>query len=113
MNNTFTCRRLLFVCILFTCMAGTAQTHRIDSLKKLLSARAAKPGRLETLLNLCAEKASLNPDSLYNYALEAKEMATATHDALNTSLAEYYIAFLLNSCVMPEQKKRCMLISTC
>ena len=81
----------LFLPILFPGFS-IAQTIRIDSLKKRLMIPAGEGEKLQTLFSLCAEQSSLNPDTLYQYAITAKKLALLQAHSLNVAKADYYIA---------------------
>jgi signal transduction histidine kinase len=86
---------LLKICaimyLLGTSTYGYAQTRRIDSLKKLITHATNVADRSALLLGLCEESGSMNADSLFVYASEAKRLnPVPPQKALY--LPEYYIA---------------------
>lgn len=81
--------------IIFLSFHTSAQTHRIDSLKNKIAITTNKAEKLETILNLCKERNSISSDTLYQYAVTAKELAGSLHDPLSASWADFYIAFRL------------------
>ena len=69
-----------------------AQTTRIDSLKKKIPALTNQQQKLAAVFSLCEEQSSLNPDTLYQYAVTAKKMAISQKNPLQVAMADYYIA---------------------
>ncbi|MEP6746999.1 MAG: histidine kinase [Bacteroidota bacterium] len=69
------------------------QTRRIDSLKNQVQMAAADKEKIAAILQLCKEQFSLNPDTVYKYAMAAKVLAVSQHDAVKTALADYYIGY--------------------
>ncbi|MEP6674234.1 MAG: ATP-binding protein [Ferruginibacter sp.] len=88
------------VAILFLflfCTTGIAQTKRIDSLKIKINGTSGNLQKLNAILALCFEQASLNPDTLYKYAADAKTIAVQLNDKAGSGMASYYMAMLLLS----------------
>jgi len=69
-----------------------AQTRTIDSLRKKLWATKDESNRLGILLSLCEEYQSLNRDTLYAYAIEARDLAAAQKNKKQVSLAALALA---------------------
>lgn len=64
-----------------------AQTPSIDWLRKNLATATSGQERLTTLLRLCEKHSSINKDSLYRYAAEAKKLAALQKNKLIKSKA--------------------------
>ncbi|MBI1781925.1 MAG: hypothetical protein HYR66_11235 [Sphingobacteriales bacterium] len=64
-----------------------AQTKKIDNLLTRLKKTETKYERLNTILTICEEYQSLNRDTLYNLALEAKLLAASQPDKEKKGLA--------------------------
>jgi signal transduction histidine kinase len=79
----------------FFSLSSFSQTHRIDSLKKQIILVADNNKKSDIILALCNEKNSLPSDTLYHYAIVAKELADSLNDKLKKTWAEYYMAFSL------------------
>ena len=69
-----------------------AQTRTIDSLRKKLWATKDESNRLGILLSLCEEYQSLNRDTLYAYAIEARDLAATQKNKKQVSLAALALA---------------------
>ena len=69
-----------------------AQTRTIDSLRKKLWVSEKESYRLGILLSLCEEYQSLNRDTLYAYAIEARDLAAAQKNKKQVSLAALALA---------------------
>jgi signal transduction histidine kinase len=69
------------------------QTTRISELKKSISVANGPDQKLAAILSLCEETESLNIDTLYSYALQAKAIASAQKSIVGEQLAAYYIAY--------------------
>jgi len=69
-----------------------AQTRTIDSLRKKLWVSEKESYRLGILLSLCEEYQSLNRDTLYAYAIEARDLAAAQKNKKEVSLAALALA---------------------
>lgn len=68
------------------------QTFRIEKLKTAIAQTKNDTERLHLLLSLCEEKNSLNADSLYRYATEAKTLSERLHINTGVLWADYYTA---------------------
>ncbi|MES2371864.1 MAG: ATP-binding protein [Bacteroidota bacterium] len=71
----------------------SAQTNRISTLKAVVSHAKNDAEKLNAILVLCEETESLHSDTLYQYALAAKNMALATHNNEAFRKAVYYEAY--------------------
>lgn len=69
-----------------------AQTKKLDQLFAQLQRTATKQERLDNILAICDEYQSLNRDTLYNLALEARELANAQPDKEKKALAAMALA---------------------
>lgn len=78
-----------------TCLVGTAQLTRIDSLKNNINNAATRGTKLKALLAFCEEWDSYNPDTLYHYIQQTKKMAAAQNDEQALLLTDYYQAVYL------------------
>ena len=87
-------QKICFIIILLvTITRADAQTPSIDRLRGQLSVTADKTTRLDLLLRLCDKHASINKDSLYNYATEAVRLAAGQKDKLLQSKANVAMAY--------------------
>jgi two-component system, NarL family, sensor kinase len=87
-------RRKVILILLFFCQSGQivfAQTKVIDSLRHILSTTISEKQKADIYLVLCNEKASITPDSLMHYAIQAKKIAADMHDEEKIMAAEYMI----------------------
>ena len=69
---------------------GNAQTKTIDSLKSNIRSAVATPDKISAIFSLCDLGYNLNPDTLLQYAANAKKMAEETGDLQNEVRAIYY-----------------------
>ncbi|MBL0304687.1 MAG: hypothetical protein IPQ25_01285 [Chitinophagaceae bacterium] len=69
-----------------------AQTRTIDSLRKKLWVSEKESYRLGILLSLCEEYQSLNRDTLYAYAIEARDLAATQKNKKQVSLTALALA---------------------
>lgn len=69
-----------------------SQTRTIDSLRKKLWVTKDESNRLGILLSLCEEYQSLNRDTLYAYAIEARDLAAVQKNKRQVSLAALALA---------------------
>jgi len=74
------------VFLLFT-IVSFGQTQKIDRLKRQVFAAKDNSSRLTAILNLCNEYESLPKDTLWNYAIKAKELANTLNDPRRKTLA--------------------------
>ena len=83
-----------YIILLIAFLPGLAssQTRTIDSLRKKLSVTEKESYRLGILLSLCEEYQSLNRDTLYAYAIEARDLAAIQKDKKQVSLAALALA---------------------
>lgn len=85
-------KKLIIVILIFqNTISGIAQTKIVDSLRNILSPTIPEKQKIVIYLALCAEKASISPDSLLHYALQAKKAATIIKDEEKVMAAEYMI----------------------
>jgi len=82
-------RAFVLVFLLFTTAFLFGQTHRIDSLKDRIQFSKSPEARLKAILVLCDEYETLPKDTLWEYALKAKAMASDLHDLHSAGLAVY------------------------
>ena len=78
---------LLSSVFLFLSFACLGQTHKIDDLKQRVNTAKNNSDRLNAILKLCNEYESLPKDTLWNYAIKAKALATALNDPHRKTLA--------------------------
>ena len=79
---------LLFLsAFLFFNIASFGQTQKIDGLKRGIYAAKNNNSKLDSILRLCDEYESLPKDTLWNYAIKAKALATALNDPGRKTLA--------------------------
>lgn len=88
MNRIF---HLLFLLVSFAYCK--AQTPSIDLLRKQLAVTTANNARLTLLLQLCEKHASINKDSLYNYADEASRLAATQKDKIIKAKADVAMVY--------------------
>jgi len=89
-------RKTFFVFyIIFASISTSAQTHKIEILKRQLSLAKTNLEKVGILIGLCHESNSLPRDSLYKYALDAEKEALILHDENSLAMANYYIAVSL------------------
>ena len=86
---------ILGIALLLFCMNGICQLSKIDSLKTVIHKTSTKAARMEAIFALCQQQESLHADTLYVYALQAKQLATALNSSTKTMEAEYYEAICL------------------
>ena len=89
------CRRLLFFVLLFCFLHSFAQLSRLDSLKNNISIARTTSGRLQATLEFCDGWESFSPDTLYEYALLAKQLAVNGKNNDAILLSDYYLAAYL------------------
>jgi tetratricopeptide (TPR) repeat protein len=89
------CRRLLFFVLLFSFLHSSAQLSRLDSLKNNIAIASTASGRLRATLEFCDGWESFSPDTLYEYALMAKQLAADEKNADAILLSDYYLAAYL------------------
>lgn len=79
---------LIFCFFLLNRFLSIGQTHSIDSLKEKVSVETNERKKLEALISLGEYHHSINKDSLYQYALSAKSLASKVGTEKTKSLAE-------------------------
>ena len=79
---------LIFCFFLLNRFLSIGQTHSIDSLKEKVSVETNERKKLEALISLGEYHNSINKDSLYQYALSAKTLASKVGTEKTKSLAE-------------------------
>jgi two-component system, NarL family, sensor kinase len=72
-----------------------AQLSRIDNLKNNIRQTDGKAEKLTAIFALCEAYESLNPDTLYTYTLQAKQLALELKNSEKVMVAEYYEAVYL------------------
>lgn len=85
-----------FFIFLFFTGSTKGQTSLIDSLKKRISHAGSPAAKLNAILALCEQSRSLNADSLFYYAAQAKTMAIELNDENNIALAEFFVSSSLS-----------------
>lgn len=89
------CRRLLLFVLFFSSLNLPAQLSRLDSLKKNIAIASSPNKRLSATLAFCGEWESFSTDTLYKYALLAKQTAGAEKNSDALLLSDYYLAAYL------------------
>ncbi len=102
---------LLFCFFILNCFLSIGQTHNIDSLKSKVSGETNGRKKLEALINLCEYHQSINKDSLYQYALSAKILASKSGTERTKSLAE--IIFINALLRLGKTDSASALVETC
>jgi len=80
-------RFLLFIASWFVAVHSFAQSPQINSLKHLIYISKGDRDKLKATLDLCSRFETLPKDTLWNYAVKAKVLATKLHDMPSRSLA--------------------------
>jgi len=80
-------RFLLLISLVFLVISVFGQSPRIDSLKHLSRTSKSDKARLKAMLKLCDMFETLPKDTLWNYAVKARLLATKLHDGPSLSLA--------------------------
>jgi signal transduction histidine kinase len=89
------CKRLLFFVLFFSSFNSLAQLSRLDSLKKNIELASSINSRLSATLTFCGEWESFSADTLYKYALTAKQTAITKKNSDALLLSDYYLAAYL------------------
>ncbi|HWR33600.1 MAG TPA: ATP-binding protein [Chitinophagaceae bacterium] len=79
---------LMFCFFILNCFLSIGQTHKIDSLRIRVYGEKNNGKKLEALISLGEYHQSINKDSLYQYALSAKNLASKSGTEITKSLAE-------------------------
>lgn len=83
------------LCCLILCgiifQNAKAQTHKIDSLKKLIIIAPDNKQKLHAILALCEESNSMHIDTLFHYASLGKQMASDAGDENKIIMANVFI----------------------
>jgi signal transduction histidine kinase len=81
-------KRFFGICSMWCCAAiCLGQTAKTDSIKRLITGSPNNQARLKQILALCDFFESLPKDTLWNYALKAKQLASETKDPRSMSFA--------------------------
>lgn len=83
---------VLILCLLSLSALSRAQTRKVDSLKSIYINAWTRGEKLQAILAVCEEHQSMNRDTLYQYALIAKELALQTNNNRGKSLAALALA---------------------
>lgn len=87
-------KRIAIIVFCFLCINFTgAQTPAIDNLRKELATATTNQARLTALLRLCEKHSSINKDSLYRYAAEARKLAVLQKDKIIKSKADVAMVY--------------------
>ena len=89
------CRFYFPVSLLFLYLNSPAQPSRLENLKNKILAAKSSPAKLEATLEFCDGWESFSPDTLYEYALLAKELAISEKNDDAILLSDYYLAAYL------------------
>ncbi|HEY5408777.1 MAG TPA: sensor histidine kinase [Ginsengibacter sp.] len=92
---TINYRYFLLFLFLFSSLNSLAQRSRLDSLKSNISIAQTAPARLQATLDFCDGWESFSPDTLYKYALLAKQLAIDEKNNDAVLLSDYYLAAYL------------------
>ena len=95
MGPSFCSKITVLILLLLAGFLAGAQTRRIDSLKQEIAQSTTPERKLNSILALCAEKGSLNPDTLLKYASVAKAIAGQRGDSAYITQSYYYLAYNL------------------
>ena len=80
----------IFIVLLFaTPVASFAQSSAIENAKQKIYSAPTDEERLASIVGLCKLRNSLNGDTIYYYASQAKELARQLNDKKNLAWAEY------------------------
>src|SRR5665213_701619 len=79
------------LCLMCLGQTSFSQTNRIAIYKTLLADAKDSTVKLDAYLNLCDQEFSLNTDSLYQYAMQAKKLAVSLKDKRKKILANVAI----------------------
>lgn len=71
------------------------QLNKIDSLKNIIYKTRGQAEKLEAVFMLCKEQESLHADTLYRYAIWAKQLAAGLNNDVKMMDASYYEAMYL------------------
>lgn len=87
-------KRIIVIIFCLLCInSAESQTPSIDRLRKELVTATSVQARLTTLLRLCEKHSSINKDSLYRYAAEARKLAALQKDKLIKSRADVAMVY--------------------
>jgi len=81
---------LLLICLLLSHSKGICQLSKIDSLKNIIYKIKGQAEKLEAIFLLCKEQESLHADTLYVYAMQAKQLAAGLKSDVKMMDAAYY-----------------------
>ncbi len=85
----------LFILCCLVSFDSVAQLSRLDSLKKNIHTASSPAEKLQASFVLCDEWESFSPDTLYNYALLARNWAIDQKNNTAILLSDYYLAAYL------------------
>src|ERR1019366_9486048 len=89
------CRICFLFILFFSVLNSTAQLSRLDSLKNNIVIATSETSRLKATLEFCDGWESFTPDTLYEYALMAKQLAVNERNKEAILLSDYYLAAYL------------------
>jgi two-component system, NarL family, sensor kinase len=92
---TINCRNCSPFILLFSLLHASAQPSRLENLKNKILIANSHPARLKATLEFCDGWESFSADTLYEYALLAKELATNEKNDDAILLSDYYLAAYL------------------
>ena len=81
----------LFIFILILQGACFGQSQKIDNLRKLLGQTTIETDKLSILFLLGEQRHSLHPDSLYQYAAQARVISLRLNIGFDSAIADYYL----------------------
>src|SRR5688500_11595161 len=78
---------------LFAGVNAEGQTPIITNLKKQVANARNDPQKLAAIFALCQERLSISTDTLYAYALQAKQLASKHKSEQDVLKADYFLTF--------------------
>jgi hypothetical protein len=93
--NTISYRKFLFLILTLFALSPEAQVSRLDSLKHNMAIAKSTARRLDATLQFCDGWESFSPDTLYKYALTARQLALDEKDNEAVLISDYYLAAYL------------------
>ena len=93
--NANNCSKFLFILLTLFALSPEAQVSRLDSLKHNMETAKSAIRRLDATLQFCDGWESFSPDTLYKYALTARQLALDEKDDEAVLISDYYLAAYL------------------
>src|SRR5580700_9233725 len=82
--------RAIFIVFLFHCQMSVCQTADINSLKRQVIMAGNNREKLDAIFALCNKRLSLSTDTLFKYAIMAKNLSIKEHNRHGIILSDYY-----------------------